>query len=150
SGRRRLLHYFLMTSLQRAIALSEVNGVAVAVGKDLDLDVTWACNVFFDQHARVAERAFGFPPRPFQRGIEIGMALHTAHALAAAARERFDDDGISDFVGLLFEELRLLQFAVIAGYDGHTRFFHQRFGMMFEAHGTYGCRRRADKRYARV
>jgi hypothetical protein len=27
---------------------------------------------------------------------------------------------------------------VIAGYDGHTRFFHQRFGMMFEAHGTYG------------
>ena len=97
-----------------------------------------ACNVFFDQHARIAERTFGFPLRPLQCGIEIGMALHATHAFAAAARKGFDDDGISDFVGFLFEELRLLQFAVIAGYDGHTRFFHQRFGMMFEAHGTYG------------
>jgi hypothetical protein len=110
----------------------------MTVGKDLNLDVTWPCNVFFDQDTRVAERAFGFPLRTLQRGIEIGMALHTSHAFAAAAREGFDNDGVPDFVGFLFEELRLLQLAVIAGYDGHTRFFHQRFGMMFEAHGTYG------------
>ena len=77
------------------------------------------------------------------------MSLHTAHAFAATARKGFDDDGIPDFVGLLFEEFRLLQFAVIAGYDGHARLLHQRFGMMFEAHGTYSCRRRPDKRYAR-
>ena len=66
------------------------------------------------------------------------VAFHTTHAFATAAREGLDDDGIPDFVGFLFEKLRLLQFAVIAGYDGHTRFFHQRFGMMLEAHRTYG------------
>ena len=38
-GRRRLLDQLLVASLHRAVALAEVDRVAVAVGEDLDLDV---------------------------------------------------------------------------------------------------------------
>jgi hypothetical protein len=41
----------LVASLQRTIALTEMDDIAVAVGKDLDLDVPRRGNVFFDQDA---------------------------------------------------------------------------------------------------
>ena len=127
-----------MAALKGAIALPEMNGIAMTVSKYLHLDVTRACNIFFDQNTRVAERTHGFPLRPLQCGIELGMAVYAPHAFAAAAGEGLDDDGISDFVSFLFEELRLLHLTVITRNNRYARFFHQRFGMMFEAHGTYG------------
>ena len=57
AGRRRLLDHLLVAALQRAVALVEMDGVAVAVGEHLHLDVARRGDVFLDQHARVAERA---------------------------------------------------------------------------------------------
>src|SRR5262249_14704853 len=62
-GRRRLFHDLLMAPLQRAIALAEVNGVAVAVGEDLHLNVTRPCYIFFDKDTRITERTPGFTLR---------------------------------------------------------------------------------------
>ncbi len=56
--RRRLLDHFLMAALQGAIALVEMDGVAVAVGENLHLDVARRGDVFLDQHALVAEGRF--------------------------------------------------------------------------------------------
>ena len=39
SGRRRLLQHLLVAALQRAVAAAEPDGVAVAVGEHLDLDM---------------------------------------------------------------------------------------------------------------
>ena len=61
AGRRRLLDDLLMAALQRTVALVEMNGVAVPVGKDLHLDVARRGDVFLDQHALVAEG--GLAPR---------------------------------------------------------------------------------------
>ena len=49
------LEDFLMTTLQRAIALAKVDGVAVLVGKDLQFDVARTGYEFLDEHTSVAE-----------------------------------------------------------------------------------------------
>ena len=56
AGRRRFLDHLLMAALQRAVALAEMNGIAVPVGKDLDFDVARRGDIFFDQDAARAER----------------------------------------------------------------------------------------------
>jgi len=53
--RRRLLDQLLVTALDRAVALAEVDDVAVAVGEDLDLDVTGILEVALDIDGRIAE-----------------------------------------------------------------------------------------------
>src|SRR5262249_17783124 len=52
---RRLLHDLLITSLDRAFALAEVNDVAVLVAEHLNLDVARIDDEFFDEYAIVAE-----------------------------------------------------------------------------------------------
>ena len=39
--------------------------------------------------------------RAFERGVELGVLVDAAHALAAAARHRLDQHRIADLVGLL-------------------------------------------------
>ena len=46
-----------MAALQRAVALVEMDGVAVRVGEHLHFDVARRGDIFLDQHAPVAERA---------------------------------------------------------------------------------------------
>jgi hypothetical protein len=57
AGRGRLLEHLLVAALHRAVALEEVDAVALRVAEDLDLDVARAHQVFLDQHAVVAEGA---------------------------------------------------------------------------------------------
>ncbi len=145
AGGRRFLNHLLVASLQRAIALAEVNGVAVPVGKDLDLDVPRRGNVFLDQDAACAECRLAFADCAFERGVEIGMLVHAAHAAAAAAGRRFDQDRIADLVGFLLEELGVLPFTVIAGHDRHVRLLHQGLGAILEPHRANGRRRGPDE-----
>ena len=57
-------------------------------------------DIFLDQHARIAEGGLRLALRGFQRGLEVGVALDLAHALAAAAGHRLDQHRIADLVGL--------------------------------------------------
>ena len=145
AGRGRLLDHLLMAALQRAVALVEMDDVAVAVGEHLHLDVARRGDVFLDQHARIAERRLRLARRAFERGIELGMLVDAAHALAAAARDRLDQHRIADLVGLLLEELRVLPLAVIAGHDRHAGLLHQRLGLVLQPHGADRGRRRTDE-----
>ena len=58
--RRRFLDDFLMAALHRAIALAEMDRVALAVGEHLDLDVARVLEEFLHVDLIVAERGFGF------------------------------------------------------------------------------------------
>jgi hypothetical protein len=55
-GRGRLLDHFLVTALDRTLALAEVQRGAVSVGQDLELDVPRSGEIGFEQDAIVAER----------------------------------------------------------------------------------------------
>ena len=58
--RRRFLDHLLMPALQRAVALAEMNGIAMPVGKHLDFDMARRGHIFFDQDPARAECGLGF------------------------------------------------------------------------------------------
>ena len=58
----RDLDHFLMAALHRAVALVEVEDVAVAVAQDLDLDWRGAADVALDEDRVVAEGGAGLAP----------------------------------------------------------------------------------------
>ena len=70
-GRRRLFDQLLMTSLDRAVTLAEMDHIAMLVAEDLDLDMTRLLTVFFDIDFRIAETGLGFGAG---RGKGIGQS----------------------------------------------------------------------------
>ena len=93
----------------------------MAVAEHLDFNVPRGGDIFLQQHARIAECAFGLARRGFKRRLEFDMRVDPPHAAPAAPRNRLDQHGIADLVGLLLEELRALIVAVIAGRDRRRR-----------------------------
>ena len=53
--RRRFLDHLLVAALQRAVALEQMDDIAVLVAEHLHLDMARAGDIFLDQHAVVAE-----------------------------------------------------------------------------------------------
>ena len=134
--RGRFLDDLLMAALQRAIALAEMDDVAMPVGENLDFDVTGRSDIFLDQDATGAERRRHLPDRAFEGIFEVGLLVDTAQPAAAAAGGRLDQHRITDRVGLLLEKLGVLTFAVIAGHNRDAGLFHERLGAILEPHGA--------------
>ena len=59
-----------MPPLRRAVALPQVDDVAVMIGEHLHFDVPRMLDVLFEVDAAVAERRFGFGPRLLKRRLE--------------------------------------------------------------------------------
>ncbi len=89
----------LMAALHGAIALVEMEDVAVAIAEDLDFDVAGAADVAFEEDGVIAEGGFGFAAGLFETAGEIGGAVDDAHAASAAAEGRFDDQRKADLGG---------------------------------------------------
>ena len=96
--RGRDLDDFLMAALHRAIALVQMDDVAVLVAEDLHLDVFGAGDVAFEEHRRVAEGVERLVLRLVEQPGELRGLLHHAHAAAAAAEGRLDDEREADLV----------------------------------------------------
>ena len=104
----RHFHNLLMTPLDRAIALVEMQDLAVAIAQDLDFDVAGAAHEAFDEDRVVAESRGSFAASFFQQAGKIGRVLDDAHAASAAAESGFEYDRKADFAGDL---LRLPEMA---------------------------------------
>ena len=77
NGRRwRLFDHFLVTALHRAVTLSEVNCIAVAVSEDLNLYVTGLNDGAFQNHSGVTKCIFGFRLGAAQMFSEFGCVVH--------------------------------------------------------------------------
>ncbi len=145
AGRRRLLDDFLVAALDRAVALEEMDAIAMRVGKDLQLDMPGPRQILLDQHHIVAERCFRLALGRGERGGEITRALDDAHTLAAAPGGRLDEDGITDAVRLCLQKLLALFRPVIAWDKRHPGFRHQGLRRRFRSHGADRRCRRADE-----
>ncbi len=100
AGRGRLLDDLLVAALHRAVALAEVQARAVRVAQDLHLDVARALDVALVDEAAVAERRLRLARRGLDRRRELAGLAHDAHAAAAAAGARLDEQRIADLVGV--------------------------------------------------
>ena len=86
----RFLDDLLSPALRAAIALAQMNGVAVRVGKHLHLDVPAAFDQPLEHQPVVAEGALRFAPRAGQRLGQLVEVAYQTHAAATAAGHRLD------------------------------------------------------------
>ena len=70
-GRRRLLDELLMAALDGAVALAEMDDVAVAVREDLHLHVARVVEVPLDVHGRVREVRLAFPLSGLEGTLDV-------------------------------------------------------------------------------
>ncbi len=93
----RYFDNFLIAALDRAIALEQVQDIAVMIGQDLDFYVAGAPDVALQKDGIVSERRAGFLARFLHACFKFLGLFDDAHASAAAAERRFDDQGVADF-----------------------------------------------------
>ena len=150
AGRRRFFQHLLMTPLDRAIPLEQVHVVALRVAEHLDFDVPRPLDIFLDQHGIVAETTGGLAlARSQRRGKVVGL-VHRAHALAAPARAGFDQHRVTDAIGFLFQQRRVLVAAVIARHQRHAGPLHQLLGFGLQPHRLDRRGRRSDEHQPRL
>ncbi len=76
--RRRFLDHLLVPALQRTIAFVQMNRIAVAVGKDLELDMAGRRDVFLDQHTIVGKGGARLALGARQRSLEVRALVDPA------------------------------------------------------------------------
>ena len=94
--RRRLLEELLVAALDGALALAEVDDLAVVVGDNLDFDVARTLDVVLEVVVDLLE-----VDECVEDVLELVLIVCDIHALAAAAGNRLEDDGVADFLGHL-------------------------------------------------
>ena len=145
-GRRRLLDQLLVAALDRAVALAEMDHVAVAVGEDLDLDVARVGQVALEVDRRVGEELLAFAAGALERGLELVLVERDAKALAAAAARRLDRDRVADLgVDHLRRGVDVGDRLGRSRDDRHARGLHQLARPRLRAHRVDRARGRADE-----
>ena len=147
-GGGRLFDHLLMASLQGAVPVPQIDGVAEAIGKDLYFHVASQGQIALEQYQIVTKGSLGFPFDCRQRLVKVSQLIDPAHPLATAATGRFDKQREANQARLIAQEVRSLIRAVIAGQHRYTGRLHQRLGPRFVAHGENGGAAWADKAQA--
>ena len=81
---------FLMPALQRAVALAEMDGAALAVAEDLNFDVARPLQIFLEIKRIVAECGFRLGARRKDGRSKIAFLGDQPHAAPAAAGRRLE------------------------------------------------------------
>ena len=135
-----------MRTLQRAVALAEVNDAALAVAEHLDLDMPRPVEVTFEINLTSSEKRHRLVLRERQHAAQLGAVVGDLHAAAAAARRRLDQYRIADRVGGGFGRVEIAHRALgEPGTVGMPSRDRRRLGRDLVAHQAdmVGCR--ADK-----
>src|SRR5258708_7624018 len=148
---RRLLDHLLMPPLYRAVAFAEMNRHAMIVGKNLELNVARAFEIFLEIHLARAERRLGFSLREREQARQLVRIAHDAHALAAATRRSLDQHRVAEAfgVGLRLAKLRHAG-ALASGQHRNSSSLHDATSTRLVAHQPDVTRARADEAQARA
>src|ERR1019366_7360484 len=132
--RRRLLDQLLVAPLNRALAFSQADNVAVLVAQHLELDVARVLDIAFQVKVAVAEGARGLRLRLTVKAGQLIFIAHYAHAAPPAPRRGLEDDRKADLTRPLARFFIGGDHAVRAGKDGHAVLFHGGASFFFFAH----------------
>ncbi len=87
--------HLLVAALDGALALAQVDAVAVAVAKDLHLHVVRLLNVLLHEHARVAEEGLALVLAGLEVLVHVVVAAAQEDAHAAAAARGLEQHGVA-------------------------------------------------------
>ena len=145
AGRGGFFQHLLVAALHRAIALEQVNVIALRIAEYLDFDVARTQGIFFNQHRVIPKAIDGFALARRQRGRKVFRRFNHAHAFSAATRASLDEHRVTDAVSFALQQGRVLIRAVVTRHQRDAGFFHQLLGLGFQAHRLDGGRRWADE-----
>ncbi len=144
-GRRRALHHLLMAALHRAVALEQVDHVAVLVAEHLHLHVAGIAHQLLEVHLVVAERGLRLPAGHFDLAVQLALVLDDAHAPAAAAPARLQHHRIADLVRHPGDLGRVVRQRLGGGHYGHVRGLGDGAGLHLVAEPAHHVGLRADE-----
>jgi hypothetical protein len=91
-----LLDQLLMTTLQRAITLTQMDHVAVLIGQDLHLNMPGIGQIPLQIHGRVGEELLPLPRRTLKRLLKLVLAQSNTEALTTTTTGGLDRHRITD------------------------------------------------------
>ena len=147
-GRVRLFPDLLVAALQRAVALAQVNGAALAVAQHLDLDVARLLEVLLDIDIAIAESGLRLRLGRAHGEFEIGLGASHLHAAPAAAGSGLDDDRIADVGGHAARFRKVRDAAFRARNHRDAKILGRELGGDLVAHDADVFRRGADELHA--
>ena len=134
--RRALLPHLLVATLQRAVALAEMDRIAQPVAEDLDLDVARLLEIFLDIDRVVAEGGLGLGPGGAERVRQVGLGAGHLHAASAAAGCRLDDDRVADLAADALRRVVIGDAALGSRHAGDAQRLGGPLGFDLVAHGA--------------
>ena len=142
----RFFQYFLVTTLQRAVAVAQMDRIALAVGKNLNFHVTRVGQVFFQVDHRVAEPGAGFFAGLLGCFDQVFFTVDHAHAATTAAASGLDDHRVADFTANAQGGFRIFRQRAVRTWNGrNTSRDHGVLGRNLVAHQANGVGFRADE-----
>ncbi len=144
-GRGRDFDQLLVAALDRAVALEQMDHVALGVAQNLYLDVLGPHHAFFDEDFGLAESLAGFGHYAVIVFQQFGFVVAAADAAPAAAVGGFQHHRIADFIRQRARFLDVFQVVVRAGRDRDARCDHRVARLDFVAHLADHLRRGADE-----
>ena len=117
-----------------AIALAEVDDVAMAISHDLKFNVVRIDDELFEIDLIVSKGFLRLMTRTVESRLEAGLVMRDAHAAAAAAGSRLDHDRIPDFFRDFDRVLLGLDDSIAAGRDRYAGFARSGASRVLVAH----------------
>jgi len=89
---RRYFNDLLVPALDGAVALEEVDSVALSIGEDLDFDVTRTLEEALDKDGAITERRLSLRDGTLKCVLELRLLANDTHSTAASAHSSLDND----------------------------------------------------------
>jgi hypothetical protein len=91
-GRGRNFDNLLVATLNGAVTLEQVHGVALGISEDLDFDVAGTLKEAFNEDGTITEGGLGFGYCTLEGGLEFGLFTHNTHTTSTTTHGGLDDD----------------------------------------------------------
>ena len=131
----RFFNHLLVTALNGAFTLVQVNHVAVAVTDQLYFDVARLFNKLLDEHAVVAKTVARLVAATGEAFKRLSVVIGHPQALATATGRGLDHHGVTNTLGNFNRLFGRLNSIVHAGNAVHTGGTGELFGLDLVAHG---------------
>ena len=129
-----------MAALNRAVALAEVNDIAMLVGENLKFDVMGPLDVFLEKHFAIAECGKGLTPGRFHMREQFFTAADDPEASPPATHRGFDHDRVADSLCKGDRLGGILYAAIRSGNDRHAGLSSNFTGVHLVPHEANGLR----------